>query len=164
MGGQVNKLWSIHMANSMQEWIWMNHRWMQQHGWIIEAILSENKKIFKQRVGLWRIISCSPNSQFDNWPWQQQGAEAEVDSRHGCSSGLPPCHWGSKSSGEGNAHLGCEVEGHPLPEQLDSWAELPQRPGNRKWGPLPLRYFQRLVTSSLQVFSGSPIWIDPKAF
>lgn len=37
--------------NSMQEGIRMNHSYMQQHGWILEAILRANKTILRRQLG-----------------------------------------------------------------------------------------------------------------
>lgn len=91
---------------------------MQRHGWILEAILSENKNILRRELGsegLAVLLILSVITGLDS--------SMEQRLRWILVIVLLTYHFvtqGSKSSEEGNAHLGSEVEGHPLPEQLDS--------------------------------------------
>lgn len=93
---------------------------MQQHGWILEAIVSENKNILRRELGcegllavllILSLITGLDCSKEQRLRWIV--AIVVLLAYHLVTQG-------SKSSGEGNAHLGSEVEGHPLPEQLDS--------------------------------------------
>lgn len=92
---------------------------MQQHGWILEAILRENKNILRRELGcegllalllILSVITGLDSSKEQRLRWI---LVIVLLAYHLVTQG-------SKSSGEGNAHLGSEVEGHPLPEQLDS--------------------------------------------
>ena len=75
----MEKLWCLHMAEDsyagvnmifiFTECSCMNYRYMQQGGWILEAIMNDSQTSLRREPGSVKSSSCHPpGSQFNDWP------------------------------------------------------------------------------------------------